>query len=489
MSSTNAEQIPANHNNSALEVRQFCATNQLDLGATWLAACSGGCDSTALAYLLHELLCEHRGTLHLAYLDHALRGAAEAEAERSAVEKISLSLGVSLHVEQLQPGQLRIDAARRGIGLEAAARDVRYRFLHRTALRSGARYLATGHHADDQAETVLMRLMRGSGPRGLAGIPALRPVCDDSGALCYTVVRPVVNLPCAALRRFCIDRGVEWVEDRTNDAADYQRNVVRHSIMPTLYAFDREVSERISRSAVKIGESQQALEALAHRLVVWHLDNGELSTAAAGFFAQPAALRRVALYQALELMRTRGICRETPSVPARFFEPLAAAELPLHPADAAAMALRGHGVQVWLDDNRVCVAADVVRYSKKGYLVSCAVQAAGGVTSSVVVECGSSSVILRTSDLLPPVLVRSRRPGDAIELQVGHKSLKKVFNEYELRQDCRSAVAVVEDAAGVVAVLVPDRKTASLLRIGIQPLDRPTAAVTRVEWRGDRFFE
>ncbi len=489
MSSTNAEQIPANHSNPAVEVRQFCATEQLDLGATWLVACSGGCDSTALAYLLHEVLCEHGGTLHLAYLDHALRGTAAAEAERSAVEKISLSLGVGLHVEELQPGQLRSDAARRGIGLEAAARDVRYRFLYRTALRVGARYVATGHHADDQAETVLMRLMRGSGPRGLAGIPALRPVCDDSGALRYTVVRPVLGLPRASLRRFCVSSGLDWVEDRSNDAADYQRNAVRHSIMPTLYAFDRGISGLISRSAVKIGESQQALETLARRLVAWHVDNDELSTAAADFFTQPVALRRVALYQALELMRTRGIYRKTTSVPARFFEPLAAAELPWDASAATAMVLRGHGLQVWLDDNRVCIAADVVRYTKKGYLVACAVQAAGGVTSSVVVECGSSSVILRTSELLPPVLVRSRRPGDTIELQVGQKSLKKVFNEYELRHDCRSAVAVVEDTAGVAAVLVPDRTRANLFRIGVEPLDRPTAAVTRVEWKGDRFFE
>ena len=489
MSSTNAEQIPANHSDPAIEVRQFCATRQLDLGAVWLAACSGGCDSTALAYLLHKLLCEHGGTLHLAYLDHALRGAAEAEAERSAVERISLSLGVGLHVEQLQPGQLRGDAARRGIGLEAAARDLRYRFLYRIALRVGARYLATGHHADDQAETVLMRLMRGSGPGGLAGIPALRPVCDESGALRYTVVRPVLALPRALLRRFCVDSGVDWVEDRSNDAADYQRNVVRHSIMPTLYAFDPEVSERISRSAHKIGESRQALETLARRLMEWRADKGELSTAAAHFFAQPAALRRVALYQALELMRTRGIQRGTTSVPARFFEPLVAGELPRQPADAAAMVLRGHGLQVSVSDDRVCIAADVVRYSKKGYLVSCAVQGAVGAMSSVVVEYGSSSVILGISDLLPPLLVRSRRPGDTIELRVGRKSLKKLFNEYELRHACRPGVAVVEDAAGVAAVLVPDRQTANLFRVGIEPLDRPTAAVTRVEWKGDRSFE
>ncbi|TVQ36889.1 MAG: tRNA lysidine(34) synthetase TilS [Spirochaetaceae bacterium] len=476
-------------------VDAFCALHRLDRSALWVVACSGGGDSSALALLVHRAVGRCAGSLYLAYFDHALRSAREHQTEYQAVSRLARALGVPLHSERLQAGRLQLEAGRCGIGIEAVARDARYAFLDRVARAVGARYVATGHHADDQAETVVMRMLRGSGPIGLSGIPELREVRDADGNTLYTIVRPLLRLPRAVVREFCRRNHIGWVEDRSNEGTDYQRNVVRSRIMPQLYAIEPQAALRIAAAAAKIRRNQEAMTCLARQRVSWDLIGQRLSTEAQSFFALPAALRLTALYQAVDRLRGRADQHAAGAArpPGRFFEPLLSDEW--SPCDArrtqavesSPVLLRGHGLMVAVREGRLSLGLDIVRCSKKGYLISSPVHTAGGRQYCIVVD--ARRLVLCASDLLPPVIVRSRRPGDVIRMQYGRKSLKKLLNEAGVPPDARAGVAVVEDRDGVAAVLIQEPDEHCFLRAGLRRLDHPVGDVVRLEWKGDSAFE
>ena len=178
-----------------------------------LVAVSAGADSTALACLLaaagaHGLPLG----LHLAHVDHGWRGEDAAAADRKAVEALAARLGVPLALAPAPPPGFP--------PTEAAARQWRYRQLSALARAHACRLVATGHHLGDQAETLLMRVLRGAGLVGLAGIPARRPLHPD-----LEVVRPLLAVTPAALRQWLAERDIPWREDETN--ADVSRDRAR----------------------------------------------------------------------------------------------------------------------------------------------------------------------------------------------------------------------------------------------------------------------
>lgn len=202
-------------------------------GETVLVAVSGGADSVALLDVLQELAPSLRLTLECVHVHHHLRAAADADAR--FVQDLCATLGVPCHVEHV--------VVRRELpweGLEAEARRVRYRAVAARADAVGAGRIATGHTADDQAETVLMRLLQGAGPRGLSGIlPARGPF-----------IRPLLGTRREEIRAHLVSRGLGWIEDATNCDPRFLRNRIRHTILPTLAeAFGPRIVESLGRSA------------------------------------------------------------------------------------------------------------------------------------------------------------------------------------------------------------------------------------------------
>jgi tRNA(Ile)-lysidine synthase len=190
----------------------------LATGDGLIVAFSGGADSTALLWGLTRLAAHRGAWLAAAHLDHGLDPGSSGRAAAAAA--IAARLGVPFVGERRDVPALR----RTGESPEAAARRVRYEFLEEVRRDRGAAYIATGHHRDDQAETVLLRLLFGSGIEGLAGV---RPV---RGAL----VRPLLGLPRAALREAVEAAGLPVVEDPTNAWMRTPRNRVRHALLPAL---------------------------------------------------------------------------------------------------------------------------------------------------------------------------------------------------------------------------------------------------------------
>jgi tRNA(Ile)-lysidine synthase len=188
-------------------------------------AVSGGADSVALLLLLAELRPELGIVLSVAHVNHKLRGA-ESDADERFVEDLARRLGLELAVASAP-----VDAVRSGI--EAAAREQRYEFFRDLARTKRVGKIATGHTLDDQAETVLLRIFRGTGIRGLAGILP-RLTLENEGQVCGEVVRPALGVRRAEVREFLRERGQEWREDSSNQDLSFQRNRVRLRVLPAL---------------------------------------------------------------------------------------------------------------------------------------------------------------------------------------------------------------------------------------------------------------
>lgn len=232
-------------------------------GEHLLVAVSGGADSTALLLGLDKLLKAGRLDLRLtvAHLDHGLRGERGAEDARW-VSELSRGLGYEIVVGRSALGE-RVGALRDN--LEQAARRARYEFLARAARETGAGAVLTAHTLDDQAETVLLRLLRGSGAEGLGGIRPERTLEVAGDAL---LLRPLIGWARRAeTESFCRERGVEPRADEMNTDERFARVRVRRVLLPLLETFNPRVVETLARTADLLSEDAQALELEAARLL------------------------------------------------------------------------------------------------------------------------------------------------------------------------------------------------------------------------------
>ncbi len=217
----------------------------LDPGDHVLVGVSGGPDSVALLHALVLLRSEYALRVEVCHVHHGLRP--EADRDAAFVESLGRRLGCPVHV-------VRVEVPRRaGRASEAAARAIRHVALGRVARRTGARRIALGHTADDQAETVLMRILEGAGPRGLAGIPAQRG----------RIVRPLLDVDRAAVDAHLAAHDLASVDDATNRDPAFFRNRIRHGLLPLLAAeAGPHVRDALRRVARASRETVTALDAL-----------------------------------------------------------------------------------------------------------------------------------------------------------------------------------------------------------------------------------
>lgn len=213
-------------------------------GARVLVACSGGPDSAALLFALKALAAEQALTLEVASVDHGLRPGARLDVEIARAHAARAE--VPFHA-------LRVEVARSGGSLQAAARAARYAALLELAARLGAARIAVGHTRDDQAETVLHRVLRGA---GLVGLAAVRPLRADG------VVRPLIDCRRADVHAYAAEQGVPIAEDPSNRDPAFTRARLRGELVPALV---REEPEALAHLAALADDAHDALEVLAPR--------------------------------------------------------------------------------------------------------------------------------------------------------------------------------------------------------------------------------
>lgn len=228
----------------------------LPRGGRILVAVSGGLDSVVLLHLLQGLAAERNWQLTVAHLNHQLRGRSSAADERF-VRRLAGKFGFPVVVER---ADVRTFARKGRLSLEMAARRIRHEFLARAAAQAKARQIVLAHQADDQVELFFLRLFRGSGGEGLAGMSWRSPSPANPE---LQLIRPLLDVPRAALREFALARGITWREDASNASPDILRNRIRHELLPLLM---RRYQPSLARTIPRVmeivgGESSQVREA------------------------------------------------------------------------------------------------------------------------------------------------------------------------------------------------------------------------------------
>jgi tRNA(Ile)-lysidine synthase len=292
--------------NLYLKVGAFSRQHQLlARGDGVLVAVSGGPDSLALLQLLYNLKKEFSLSLEVAHMEHGMRGE-EAKHDARFVQDWAERLALPFHIKEVSIPRLRSHIG--GGNLEEMARLERYRFFADVAARRNLKKIATAHTQDDQAETVLMWLLRGAGRKGLGGMPPLQTinVVGAESSKDLTIIRPLLGIAKEELLQFLKQKNLDFCFDRSNHDTAYLRNWLRLELLPRLrQRIDTRLSSRLAQLAEVLRDEANHLDALAQKELDSLCVNASLSRA--GFLRRPTAMQRRVLR--LWISRARGHLR------------------------------------------------------------------------------------------------------------------------------------------------------------------------------------
>ncbi|HEX6909566.1 MAG TPA: tRNA lysidine(34) synthetase TilS [Longimicrobium sp.] len=406
-------------------------------GAHVLVAVSGGCDSVSLLHLLRFAADDPTLRVSAAHFDHAMRPRSDGDA--AWVRGLCRAWGIPL-------AEARADVAPR---TEEQARDARYAFLRQAQRACGAAFLATAHHADDQAETVLFRMLRGTGLPGLAGIPVSGP----SG-----LVRPLLPFWRAEVRTYARDNGLRWLADPTNALPDPARNRIRLRLLPYI---ERHLAPGARRSLARLAqlaaEDAAAWEAVLRPILAETLreEDGALVLVRERLTAYDWALRARVVRAAL---------RRLGAAPGRTGTRLALQFISDAPSGRVLTLPGGVRITTEFGLARVeRVAGEPADSIPDAPLV---IHAAGDGAGRFVVggragsarwacgpadaDGGGTTARIGLEGARFPLTLRGRAPGDRIRTRAGTRPLKKVLGEARVPLRARRALPVLADADGAV---------------------------------------
>ncbi len=233
-----------------------------------LVAFSGGADSTLLLWLLKRAGIK----LYAVHVHHGIRGK-DADADLDFCRKTCRSLNVPLFTVRINAPAL---AKKSGQSVETAAREARYRHFARLMRKHDIPLLATAHHADDNLETLLFRICRGTGTQGLRGIPALAQLPGSNAGEHLCVYRPLLHLTKKEILDACASRGIDYVTDATNTCEDYARNRIRRRVVPALETLFNHPQQAAARLCRAVSEDCDALDGMADALYRAHANGNAL---------------------------------------------------------------------------------------------------------------------------------------------------------------------------------------------------------------------
>jgi tRNA(Ile)-lysidine synthase len=422
-----------------------------------LVAVSGGSDSVALAHLLHRLeATEPFEVVGVVHLHHGFRGAA-ADDDAEAVKSLAGDLKLRCHLERVD---IRARASERGQSIEEAGRAARLEFFERVAGDTGADRVAVGHTADDQAETFLLRILRGAGTRGLSAVYPRHGV----------VIRPLLDLSRHALREFLLAERITFRDDETNDDLSIPRNRIRHELLPLLRdRFAPGIDAVLAREARLAREDADWLEEAANQAgaSLVEVQEGVIVLDPVELLALPPALVSRVVRRALGTL-----------APGRFIGlDHVEAVIELAQGDRTAVSLPGQhaeraGDSIRLTSTDAAAASSTstlspmqtefsYEFSVPGEIV---VPEAGRRLTAEVAEVpdrssltsGGDEVVLDAGDLAGPLRVRGRRAGDRFQPlgAPGRRSVQDLFVDRKIARGDRDAVPIVTDSAGRIVWVV-----------------------------------
>ncbi|MCM3881549.1 MAG: tRNA lysidine(34) synthetase TilS [Vicinamibacterales bacterium] len=426
----------------------------LEPGARVLVALSGGADSVALLLALREMATSDGfEVVGAAHLNHQLRGV-DADKDEAFCERLAAACAVPLDAERVDVACL---ARAAGTSIENAAHGARHDFFARAAARLGATAVAVAHTLDDQAETFLLRLLRGAGPRGLGGMH------PRSGL----VVRPFLECTRADVRAFLEHQQAGFREDASNADLDIPRNRIRHELIPYLrQRFSPGISEVLHREAEIARDDseflEQAASVAARSLLTLTPEGVEID--ASGLLVQPRAIARRVVRDAQQTASGgRFVGFEAVEAVLAFAVSNASGplDLPGHRVnrrDGRIVLSKSHGRpkrRLQADFTYELELPGQVGVPEAGCAISAcadALVAGESPASRWVLTSRGDQVVVEAGQLAHPLTVRNRRPGDRFRplgLQ-GHKKLQDFFVDAKVRRNDRDTIPLVVDSAGQI---------------------------------------
>lgn len=397
-----------------------------------LCAVSGGADSVALLRLLHENRERLGVEVFAAHFEHGIRGE-ESMADAAFVQKLCEGLGVGLYLEH---GDTPGYAAQQGMGLEEAARELRYAFLERAAAELCCDRVATAHNADDNVETVLFNLARGSGIKGLSGIPAER------GIFC----RPLLSVTRTEIEDYLREKSQDYVTDSSNASDDYSRNLIRHHVMPVLRQINPKLAETVGRSGVLLRQDEEYLSGLAENFIKDNFRDGGLDCKAL-----------LSLHPAVSTRVLRRLCPKSLSQShVDALMELASGE-GLGFADVPGLRVRREQGRLCFDESEALSIAERsllpgsrVHLHEANLFIKCEKILYNGEVHDLF-----KTYLIKCESICGQLIIGSRRPGDRISPQGRNcsKSLKSIFVEKKMTQKERALCPVIRDDRGVLVLV------------------------------------
>lgn len=412
----------------------FCRKyDMLPQGCGVLAAVSGGKDSVFLLEKLLELAPELELKVSCAHFDHRLRGA-ESDRDREFVRALCIKKGVPCYIGS---GDVAGYAEKNGLGTEEAARLLRYEFLEKTADETGAQRIATAHTLDDNLETFVMNFLRGSGLRGLGGIPPVRG----------RIVRPLLETPASEILEWLKNRGVEYVEDSSNERDDYARNRVRHRLIPLLRELDPALDGAAVRCFSLLRQDEELLRCMAEDFLSENLTaGGAVPVRELIALPEPIASRvlRLAAGGELSAAHTRALLK------------LAESDDPHGEADIPRMKVRREydllvfgGETRPPEEEKALVPGQIMTFPRIGLGIKCEFE-----RNIPEINNSVNTFFIKSDSICGNISVGPAGGGEEIRL-TGRgctKKVKKLFAEARIPMSRRGSFLAVRDEKGLVAL-------------------------------------
>ncbi len=394
--------------------------DMLSYGDSVAVAFSGGADSTALLDILHKSGIK----VSAIHVNHMIRGA-EADSDEEFCRQFCKARDIPFFCHRID---VPLEAEKSGEGLEEAARRLRYSAIEETVAQEGIAKVATAHHADDNAETVIFNIVRGSGTKGGCGIPPVRDI----------YIRPLIEVTRDEIVTYCKENSLGYVTDSTNLSTDYTRNFIRLEIMPRLKEINPDAAGAMGRFSDHLRRDNEALEALV-----------------------PEKSDRNALSALPDAILSRYIRKEchvfnlTPSAPS--VEYLIGA---IRSGNRYIVTDMGNGVSAVCDRNSVSFRKGITESTHKQFIINDGIFSLDGFGKFLVTCNGdgnghltkeySDFTYLNADRIKGDITVRSRRDGDRYSYCGMTHSLKKLFNSRKIPVEQRANIPLICDESGIL---------------------------------------
>lgn len=409
--------------------------NMINEGGSILVGLSGGADSVCLTHALWSLKDELGIKLYTAHLNHGIRGD-EALRDECFAKDFSEKLGIRCFVKNADIPRI---ADETGCSEETVGRKIRYEFFKELCEKYDIKKIATAHNKNDNAETLVMNFMRGSGIGGLCGIPYKRD----------NIIRPILDISREEIEKYCIEHSLDYVTDSTNLTDDYTRNKIRHKLIPFIQKeFNSNFVNTVSDNSMLIKEDSEYLEEKASRVYAEFVHDGGVEIES--LLEQPPALRRRVIRYML-----KDVYKELNDIPLGYVN------------DILSLTKKQSGTKIQLADNvtarneygKLIIEQDLVQSEPFRYELRCGEtlnipEIKKTVTISLTDKRTKDGAIYLSCGTDDIIVIRSRRSGDKFypDGMTGSKKIKDYFINEKIPKEKRNSIPIIEINDKIAAV-------------------------------------